>query len=130
MKRPDELIEGLNGTLQRQVVEYIAWLEGFQKGAREAAEWWSKFAKQPSKRKPYTVDPRLSCGHCHYSQQINSPEGADKRYLIVCLHPKAAEVMPDHPLLVAQHRSFGCGPKAVLWTAKKEVKPEQENPDG
>lgn len=126
MKRPDELIEGLNGTLQRQVVEYIAWLEGFQKGAREAAEWWSKFAKQPSKRKPYTVDPRLNCGYCRFSHQIDAPEGSDRFKLTVCLHPDAAA---ENPTLVAQFRSYGCGPKATLWEA--DSKPvEKEKPNG
>lgn len=122
MKRPDKEILEINGTLNRKVLDYIAWLEGFESGVRDAAEWMTRMAKvkQPFLKAKAPVHPALNCGKCRFSEQIDSPEGADRKFNIICKHENVAA---ETPVLVAQHRAYGCGPAATLWEAKPQQEP-------
>lgn len=108
----------MNGTLDRPVVEYIAWLEGFEQGVRDAAEWMTRMAKHPVGKAKAPIHPQLNCGNCKYSQKIPAPDGRENTSHIVCMHENVAM---ETPILVAQHRAFGCGPDATLWEAKSDL---------
>lgn len=121
MKRPDKEISELNGTLNRTVLDYISWLEGFEQGVRDAAEWMTRMAraKHPPGKAKAPVHPQLNCGNCKYSQKIPAPDDRENRTHIVCMHENVAAELPT---LIAQHRAFGCGSEATLWEAKEEAK--------
>ena len=110
----------MNGTLNRAVLDYIAWLEGFEKGVRDAAEWMTRMAKakQPHLKAKAPVHPTLNCGKCRFSEQIDAPGGSERKFYIVCNHDAVAGL--GSRILVAQHRAFGCGTEASLFEAKSE----------
>ena len=112
MKRPDRIIDELNGTLPRPVVEYIAHLEGWIAATRETVGAIKAAYSRPGRPAGRPKTPFTSlCGTCRHSRKIPAHEKSDKKFLVVC--DESTYGLGE--MLIQQCRQLGpCGPEAVL----------------
>lgn len=121
MERPHKMISELNGTLQRPLVEYIAYLEGWISATKDAMQKMVAPPRAPGMKKFGAAKSRFTklCASCQFSRKVEAPEKSDIKFLILCDEPTYGK----GENLVQQARQLGpCGPEAKLREEKTSAK--------
>jgi len=122
MKRPDKQLEELNGTLQRSVVEYVSFLEGWIEATKASIETIKAVAHRGPRKPggPPKTEFSGMCGSCIHSNRHPAPEGSDFKTIALCTAPTISGVYGMEAVLIQEARQHGpCGPEAKLHEVKR-----------